>query len=464
MVRWKWCLAAALLAGCAVDEKAAPDGRTAVLELRARSSAEAVDEALKLLPEGALLVPLPAEPEDRNPETLAADAPEFWRAHALAFNPEVRAALQELRASLAAETGAGAPEALMTETEIMKAREGFTEWQPGIGVDLLALLGIGQSAAAKALASATVRRDEARLAEALWKAPFEADRGRIRVAAARANLEALDLLVTEATKDQERILLLQMHGRLAETTVHDARTMFHRLLETRANAKAELAAARAELAVACGLGPDALPLDRITLATIDDFDVEGGVPRTPEAEALFAARPDLKRLGLEYAMSEAELRLAARSIIPTITPSWKPSLVKGLLTEPGGMVAIDFPWPSRVSSAIKVACVRRDTAAIAWVDAANAAWNTVVALRREMEAAFENWSVHVPIVDSATAGAWIAARKRFSLDRETLTDWIMALERRMEGLEMIQRHREHAFLRILDYLQALGPRTPEKKS
>ncbi len=464
MVRWKMIVAAALLAGCAVEEKAAPNGASTLIQLRTRSSAEAVDEALKLLPTGALLVPLPALPEDRNPETLDADLAQFWHASALAFSPDVRAAFQELRASIAAETGVGSPEALMTETEIMRSREGFTEWQPGVGVDLLALLGIGQSAAAEALASATVRRDEARLTEALWKAPFAADRGRIRVAAARANLESLEALVTEATKDQERILLLQMHGRLAETTVHDARTMFHRLLEARTDAKSELAAARAELALACGLGPDAKPLDRITLATIDDFDVAGGVPRLPEAEALFAARPDLKRLGLEYAMNEAELRLAARSIIPTITPSWKPSLVKGLSTQPGGMVAIDFPWPSRVSSAMKVASVRRDAAASAWVDAANAAWNEVVALRREMEAAYENWSVHVPIVDSATAGAWIAARKRFSLDREALTDWIMALERRMEGIEMIQRHREHAFLRILDYLQALGPRTLEKKS
>jgi hypothetical protein len=453
-----------LCMSCATDPKPLPDAQALVGELRQRVHADAVDSALKMLPPETLLIPLPAPPSDRNPETLDADAPEFWQSSALAHGPEVHRALFALRASVAAANGAGSPEAVMTETEIMRSPEGITEWQPGVGIDLLALLGLGKSAAASALGLASVRRDEALLAEALWAAPFEADRGRIRVAAARANLDALDALVLEATQDQDRIMLLQAHGRLAETSVYDARTMFHRLLELRTDARAELARARATLASACGLAPDAPPLQRISLASIDDFDVSGGVPRTPNAEVIFAARPDLKRMGFEYALSEAELRLAVQGYSPTLVPSWKPSLAKGLPTAPGGMVAIDLPWPTRVHAEVEAALIRRDAAGVAYVDAANAAWNDVLALRREMEAAYENWSVHVPIVDTATASAWTAARKRFALDRDALLEWIMALERRMEGLEMIQRHREHALILILDYLQALGPRKPESQS
>lgn len=453
-------LCALLFTACAVSDMAAPNPATAVADLRARvSSPEAVAEALALLPRDQSSVPVPTLPQVRDPALLDADAPDWWLAMASAFNPAVRAARTNLQATLAQAEGQGAPMALGTESELMRPDGSGAELQLQVMVDLLGILGVGRSAAEKELGRSEVRAARGMLTVALWQARFDAERARMRLAAQRTLKTDLDQLVAEAEADQARILQLQMHGRLAEKDVAAARTQWHRLLEMRSDTVGEVAASSAALAVACGLPPDAAPLTRVSLASIEDFDVPGGVPNMPAPEDAVAARPDMQQFALEFAVREAELRLAARQAIPLITPGFAPLFAEGMKPVPGAMLRMDLTWPTAVQAGIDAALARREAAANAYTDAALAAWAGLSADRAEMMAAYENMSVHVPIVDNATSTAWNAARKLFLLDRALLPDWTMELERRMDGLAMMARHREHGLSKILDYLEAIGPRT-----
>ncbi len=449
-----------LLTACAVPDMAAPSAAASMAELRGRiTSPEALESALALLPASSLSVAVAALPEARDPATLDADAPDWWLAMACAFNPQVRAARLALQATLARAGGMGAPMALGTESDYMNSAGSGAELELKVMVDLLGILGIGRSAAEKELGRSEVRAARGMLALALWQAQFEAQRARVTLAARRALKTDLDLLVKEAEADQARILQLQIHGRLAEKDVAAARTQWHRLLEMRSETVGEVANSEAALAVACGLPPDAAPLTRISLATIEDFDVPGGVPKMPEPEVALSARPDMQQLSLEFAVREAELRLAARQAIPLLAPAYAPLFAQGMKPQAGAMLRMDINWPTAVQAGIDEALARREAASIAWTDAALAAWAQLRATRAEMMAAYENMSVHVPIVDQATTTSWNAARRSFALDRVMLPDWTMELERRMDGLAMMARHREHGLTKILDYLEALGPRS-----
>lgn len=455
---WMWMICM-LPAACSVPDMAAPDAASAGAELQARvQSSAAVSAALALLPREALDVPLPDLPADSDPATLDADAPEWWLATACAFNPAVREARLALQAALGRLAGMGSPMALGLEAEAMDPDNAGPEMQLKIMVDLFGLLGIGRSSAEKALGHAEVRAARNRLAQALWEAQFAAQRARIELAAQRLLKADLDTLVTAAEADQARILQLQMHGRLAESSVATARAQWHRALEARSKAANAVANAQATLAIVCGLPADAAPLARIGAATIDDFDVAGGVPALPAFDAVISARPDIQGMALEFAMREAELRLAASQAIPLLVPGYMPLFAEGMKPQPGTMLRMDMNWPTAVQAGIDAALARRESAAAAYVDAANAAWARLRAKREEMLRAWEDLQVHAPIVDQSTTTAWNAARRAFSLDPAMLADWTMQLEKRVMALEMVAEHRIHGLTTILEYLEALGVR------
>ena len=190
------------------------------------------------------------------PEELAdPSSAGFWRGCAFAWNPSVRAARRELSAVLASVGAAGAPEAIELGVENEDFDTLGDETKIALSFDLLGILGLGPSHAARVSAQARVQRARSSFERALWSANFEVERARVRLAASRARLDLLGELLVQVQLQDVRLEILERRGRLSEVDVQEAQLVVHELEHAISLERAGLAGLRAELAQQCGLLP-----------------------------------------------------------------------------------------------------------------------------------------------------------------------------------------------------------------
>jgi outer membrane protein TolC len=387
---------------------------------------------------------------------LEVDPGTWWHARAETWSPAVRAARRRLEQALAEARSAGAPGPLMLEGEVREVDDLDAHTRVGLTVDVIGLLRLEPSRAARALADAQARTALGELDAARWEARFEVDGARARLAAARAALADLERLGAEVEQDLRRIEVLERHGRLAAAQLADAR-MARAELHRVHSAQVELQSrSREDLAVAAGLPSESTALAGAGGATLDGPEP----PRdAPDAEALCERLPELRLALFEYALAEARLRAAAAERWPSLDLgpqlTWAhPDLLLGALAAAG------LPWPGSLSGSIEAAHVGREAARERAEDALLAA----LARRAGALERLDNARAHVELgarpAQDASARRWTAARAALAVDAAALADWSQALSQRAEALAGLAEARGMHALARLELERAQGRAQP----
>jgi len=139
---------------------------------------ELVARALDLADLDALTLTPPTAAELADPSSDG-----YWHGAAYAFAPPVREARARALAALAREGSAGAPGPVGVRVVDHEVGGDDVLFEMVATFDLIGLLGLGPSAAAKELARADSLRALADLEVALWDARFAVDRARVDEAA-----------------------------------------------------------------------------------------------------------------------------------------------------------------------------------------------------------------------------------------------------------------------------------------
>ena len=179
------------------QELSSSDLHTA-LSLR-ESGPPAVLEACDLAGLDALALPRPTPEECADPRSAG-----YWRACALAWNPNVRAARRELQRTLGAARFAGGPDAIGVGLETKELADTGRETMLSATFDLLALLGVGPSAVAREAARIDVMRAHSQLESAVWTATFDVERARVHLAASRMREALLARFLSEVSAQSAR--------------------------------------------------------------------------------------------------------------------------------------------------------------------------------------------------------------------------------------------------------------------
>ena len=443
----------ASLGACSAPEPAplAPrDLARSVRERNANPQATPEEVATALALSGLDPTRAAAEPAEVAPEV---DPRAWWHARAESWAPAVRAARRRLEQTLAEARSAGAPGPLMLEGEVRELDDLEAHSRLGLTVDVIGLLRLEPSDAARALADAEARAALGELDRARWSARFEVDGARARLAAARAALADLASLGAQVQEDLRRIAVLERHGRLGAAQLADAR-MAQAELHRVHSAQVELQSlAREDLAVAAGLPSEAAALEGAWTAPLDGPEP----PRdAPDAEVLCERLPELRLALFEYALAEARLRAVAAERWPSLDLgpqlTWShPDLLLGALAAAG------LPWPGSLSGRIEAAHVGREAARERAEDALLAA----LARRAGALERLDNARAHVelgarPALD-ASARRWTAARAALAVDAAALADWSEALRQRADALAGLAEARGMHALARLELERAQGP-------
>jgi|GEM_PF-1448623 len=440
------------LAACRAPEAAPLE--TADLA-RAVSSRDASPEELGAALELAGLRPLAVQAPSEEARLDPARA-EFWHACAWAWSPATRTARRRLEAARARAGSAGSPGPIRGVVEVRDLDDPGANTRLMLTFDLIGLLGLGPSAAARVLAEAETRAALGELEEAMWAARFEVDAARVRLASARAALAELDALGREAAVELDRIEILERNGRLAEGSLAGARLALQRLRERRGQVALELARAREGLALAAGLVPDAPALEvpgSETLVTWPVLDSDDG---TVAAAELLERVPRLRGLLLDYAIAEARLRSAAAQRWPSLALGphlfWgQPDFLVGAVAGSG------LPWPGSLDGEIEAARVEREAARERVEDG-------LLEVRAAQDAARERVAAARGLLEQgagpaaeATARLWSASRARFAVDPAGLRDWAHALSERAKSLHALELARAELALATLEVERSVGP-------
>ena len=398
----------------------------------------------------ALALPRPTSEECRNPREAG-----FWRAAALAWNPEVRATRFELEGALASAGAAGRPGPIGAMGEVMELSDPEAETKVALTFDLLGILGLGPTAAAREEARAEARRAKGRFEAAVWKAVHEADRARMRLAASRDRIERLTHFLGEIQAEAPRFEVLERRGRLseAEAAMIDAapHEIEHALSEERGR-EAELTAA---LAATCGLATG-----NAAFAAIDGTQLHAELAEPPLAPAtieLLRVDPALRELTFEFAVAEAAVRSAAAQAWPRL------GLGPQFLFQPsdvlvGGLLEVELPWPGTVEREVRAKAAARDAARARVEDgllAAEARVASLATIARETRLRAEE---HAPAIDEAAAANWHAVEARLSRNASSVSEWLIATRGRLDALLALVDQREAARIALIDLAEACGIR------
>lgn len=438
------------LVACAAPESArlsASSARDAVLA-REPSVALAV-EALELADLDRLAL---APPDAVHVVDPARD--DFWRAAAWAWSPAVRAARARVLATAARRGSAGAPGP--ADLRVVDHEFGGDDAlvEAVATFDLIGLLGVGPSAAARELASTEELLARAALEAELWSAPFRVERARVRVTAARAREAALTALHDDAARDFDRLAVLERRGRISAARFAVADARLHAVEHRASRERDRLTAARLELARSSGLPPEHPALaghDRDWLAARS-----AAAGERPRDAGVSDGHPRLRAARLAVAREEARLRAVARSAWPGLRLGPHLSFPDSG-TNVGGAVALTLPFPSQWEGELAAAEVERDRAIEAHGEVlheqlarADEAWTRLAeGLERRAE--------HAAPLDAATAAGWRAVRARFRVNESDAEEWGRALADRAQALVVLIDEDEAIALARLDLAEAAGP-------
>jgi hypothetical protein len=376
-----------VVVACAAPAPAPLDD--AALSADASRRATTPDElaaALELAATAPLGLPRPAAPASVDGASV-----DFWRASAFAYDADVRAARRAYSAAAARAGRAGAAEPIMFEGDRVGFGAPERDAELAATFDLLGVLGIGRSAAARALADAESAAALGELEAAVVRARFRVERARAALAAARAARGALRDLVADDVADRTRRERLAAAGRYAPSDLAFAVNVAAAVDRERADLDAEESALRAELAVAAGLPPAHPALDRVDGAASTEAVAAARAyaatePTATDDAALLRDLPELRTRKLAYAVAEARLRAAAAEGTPALRVGPKFRVMPDDVL-PGGMLALELPWPGTVDGEVAAALVERDAARDAVVDALLRAQNAAAAARASLAAA-----------------------------------------------------------------------------
>ncbi len=448
-------LAVASSAGCASSERhelAARDVH-AVLELRANGPFASL-EAEQLAGLDALALPRPTREECADARSSG-----FWRACALAWNPNVRAARREFERALANAGAAGRPGSIDVSLEAMDFADTARETKLAATIDLLAVIGLGPTRIAREEARGEVRRARSALESAVWAAMFDVERARVRLAASREREEQLEGLLKEVASQSERFEILERRGRLSQADAQMAKVASHDVAHEISRETSREAELRAELARVSGL-----PFDHAAYASIDGHELKEvrSIPLAAGMRELLEQDPALRELSLEYAQAELQVRRVAADAWPTLRVgpmlTFMPSDV--LL---GGVLDLSLPWPGRVEKEIRITSVEREAARDRVENALNLALARVASLRVIERESRARASEHAVLLDDAQESAWQAVNARLRLGMANAMEWTRSLRDRIAPLVGLVDEREGAAIVALDLAQASGiaPRSQE---
>lgn len=433
-----------------------PDQLVAEVEGRAEPSLKILQAALDLHAAPPLGLVLPKQLD------LARDAASdwFWHVHAIAFEPTVRATRRAWRSARSQVGFVGQPGPVRVGYKPEDIGPGASQHELDVTVDLLSLLGIGTQPAEKKAAARLAGLGLGQLEQTVWRAVFAVDRSRVQLATASRREAAVADLLDEARKDLRRLELLHHRDRLGDGPFGRAQAVVADLATTHSELAAAIVVARAALARASGLPPDAPALNGIGAAHLLGLEDRPGEATQAKPRQLLDVLPSLRRAHLAYALAEARLRAAVSEWWPSlrIGPRWK-FLPDDILH--GGVLALDLPWPGAVSAGIEAAVEARTAAREAVEDALAAAMVAADSRRQELVLAREHLARDIAPREQGSASAWRSARARLWVREgpDIVENWLDALELRAGGLLARLDAIERVRLAELAYREATG-RTP----
>jgi len=381
----------------------------------------------------------------------------FWHAHAIAFAPSVRTSRRAWRALREEAGGAGTPDRTSVLYKNEELPDSAHQDVVAASVDLLGLLGIGPKAAEKELATRIVGQALGELEEEVWRSVFAVDRARVHLAAVRWRESVLRKLVADAYQDMRRLELLDKRGRLADGLLGRVRASLAGLDAQVANLHTLITRRREEVARRSGLTPDAPAMDAIEVAIL--LGSGGPLAAAPSPIQLLDTLPVLRSAHLAYAVAEAQVRAAAAAAWPRlrIGPHLK---IRADTFLSGGVVSLDFPWPTAVAAGIQAAIERREASREKLEDILAGVLVTIAARQQEHEIATVHHARHAKVQKAGSARAWRAARARLSIeeDAHVVENWLDAVHLRARGLIAEVDATEHARISDLSYREAAGLR------
>lgn len=383
----------------------------------------AVNAALQLVHPDELGFEPPTEAELRDSETDG-----FWYGAAYAFAPAVRDARAAALAALALEGSAGAPGPM--EIRLVDHKFGGDEknLESVANFDLVGLLGLGPSGAAKKLARAESLLALADLAAALWQVRLDVDLARLELEVARRRVALHLNLRAEVQADIERVSILERRRRIGSSAVAMAFGQARASDAALNAAEEDVVRSLASLARATGLSP------RIAEQAPSSMLIEAV---TPVLGGLDPQHPQLRSARLSLAHAEAKLRAVSARAWPGIRGGPHLGFPTGGL-DPlnlGGILSLSLPFPSSYEGPLEAAAIVRDRSLESYAEA-------VLALRIDLEEAnalmmvAESRAQAAADVSRAAAAAWSAARAGFHNGRTDIGTWAGALESRRKSLNL----------------------------
>ena len=446
---WGGWILTLLVAACAAPGARPLDVGESRKAWTGRGSEGALEAALQHSDVAETAIRRPDVTERQNP---ANDA--FWEACALAWNPRVRATRNEVLALREDLRSAGAPAPIGLRAVDHQFGGEDTLVETVATFDLIGLLGLGPSEAARELQGAQVVRALAMHEEALWAARIEVERARVQLSATRARLERLSGLEAEAKEDEVRISVLARSGREAPASVEASVARIAVLERQRSVQGAALAAARRRLEFAAGLPAGHEAPDFVTAVHLQQFierDLAG-----PLLESTYLdTHPVLRRVRFDFGVAEANIRAIAAEAWPGL--GLGPHLSFGPSSNIGGVLQLSMPWPSAWRGRLAGAERRREGARQAFEDAWIDLDQRAVAAARAHDLARDRALGSTLEVDQATQRLWTAMRARYRNAEAPLLNWVDALEVRTNALMLVVDDAEAAALAWLDVLEARGP-------
>jgi len=437
------------LAACASPAHAPLDLTSSEVAWLERGDARTLEHALELADVGTTSLPMPDASERRDPHLDA-----YWDACALAWNPDVRVARNQLLALREERRSAGAPRPVTVRAVDHEFGGDADLIEAAVAFDLIGLLGLGPAGAAAELADVQVVRALAQYEEQLWASRLDIERARIRMAAAQARVARVDALHAEAEQDLVRIGILERNGREAAADAEAARGAIDVLARQSSELGAALAVAENDLARLAGLPPHHEALTPSSNAWLLRY-LERAVPSIGGGTRKVDTHPTLRRARIDFALAEARIRDVAAAAWPGI--QFGPHLSFDSMTNIGGVLGLTLPWPSSWKGRLAAAEVRREGAREAFEDAwLDLEQRDQLALRR-LGLARERSLGATRTVDEATQHGWDSARTRYRLQRLPLMEWSDALQRRTFAVLLPVDDQESIALAWVDVLDARGP-------
>jgi hypothetical protein len=445
-------IALAPLAGCAAVQEAGLSDAGLRQELALREPGPAfAQEAEELASLDALALARPTAEECADPRTAG-----YWRACALAWNPEVRAARLDVQRALAARGTAGRPTAVEAMGESMDLSDFERESKVAVTFDLLGVLGLGPSGVEKEAARIDVRRARARLENAVWTATFDVARARARLAASRVRIAGLQEFQARVEAQAGRFEVLARRGRLSEADEAMAWAAGHEVEQALSMELAREAELRAELSRASGL---AFAHEACAVVGEEALREQSSDPGAASEQQLWKRAPALRELALEFAAAEANVRRAAARAWPSLRAGPLLTFMPSELLV-GGLLDVAFPWPGTVAAGVRAAAAERDAVHARAVDALQAAIARVESLRTIEREARTRAEEHAELMDEAADANWRAVDAKLRLGLATPAEWSLVMSRRVAALIALADDREAARLASLELEEACGVAAP----